>query len=145
MSRTRPRRGVALHLLVRPARRWSLHRRRTDAGVGSEPTTARLDQSRTGAAAEPEPPAGKVKSRTSGAELRNLEAQRRSTNHIVNEIDRPDRRDSTARSIESAPSWVLAQDNLAETRAILERRLVDIAKRGALYAWQVLLSAGLIR
>ncbi len=75
-----------------------------------------------------------------GAELRNIEAQQRSTHTIINEIDRQigglnnqvDRVGAEA---------VLAQDNMVEAQAILERRLVDIYKRGAMYAWQVLLSA----
>ncbi len=75
-----------------------------------------------------------------GAELRNLEAQRRSTNHIVNEIDRQIG-GLNSQVDRVGADLVLAQDNLAEKRAILERRLVDIAKRGALYVWQVLLSA----
>src|SRR5205814_3610156 len=36
---------------------------------------------------------------------------------------------------------LLAQDALEEKRAVLERRLVDIYKRGPLYASQVLLAA----
>jgi septal ring factor EnvC (AmiA/AmiB activator) len=36
---------------------------------------------------------------------------------------------------------ILAEDNLAERRAVLERRLVDIYKRGALYTFQALLAA----
>jgi septal ring factor EnvC (AmiA/AmiB activator) len=36
---------------------------------------------------------------------------------------------------------LLSQDALEEKRAVLERRLVDIYKRGALYAYQVLLTA----
>ena len=75
-----------------------------------------------------------------GAELRNLDAQRRSTNRIVNEIDRQIGGLNTQVDRVSA-DLVLTQDNLAETRAILERRLIDIAKRGALYVWQVLLTA----
>lgn len=75
-----------------------------------------------------------------GAELRNLEAQRRSTNTIINEIDRQIGGLNNQVDRVSA-ELVLAQDNLVESRAILERRLVDIYKRGAMYAWQVLLSA----
>jgi len=75
-----------------------------------------------------------------GAELRNLEAQRRSTNTIINEIDRQIGGLNNQVDRVSA-EMVLAQDNLVEARAILERRLVDIYKRGAMYAWQVLLSA----
>ncbi len=36
---------------------------------------------------------------------------------------------------------ILAEDNLAERRAVLERRLVDIYKRGPLYTFQALLAA----
>ena len=36
---------------------------------------------------------------------------------------------------------MLAQDALDEKHAVLERRLVDIYKRGALYGYQVLLAA----
>ncbi|HEY9013932.1 MAG TPA: peptidoglycan DD-metalloendopeptidase family protein, partial [Gemmatimonadales bacterium] len=36
---------------------------------------------------------------------------------------------------------ILAQDNLAERRAVLQRRLVDIYKRGPLHTFQVLLAA----
>ena len=54
-------------------------------------------------------------------ELANLEHQKDATNRIVNEL--------------------LAQDALAEKRAVLERRLVDIYKRGPLYTYQVLLAA----
>ena len=36
---------------------------------------------------------------------------------------------------------ILAEDNLAERRAVLERRLVDIYKRGPLYTFQVLFAA----
>ena len=36
---------------------------------------------------------------------------------------------------------LIAQDALLEKRAVLERRLVDIYKRGALYSWQVLFAA----
>lgn len=74
------------------------------------------------------------------AELRNLEAQRRTTNSIINEIDRQIGGLNSQVDRVSA-ELVLAQDNLIEARAVLERRLVDIYKRGALYAWQVLLSA----
>lgn len=73
-------------------------------------------------------------------ELTNLERQKESTQRIVNEIER--QIGGLAGQLERASAeLILAQDNLAERRAILERRLVDIYKRGALYAFQVLLSA----
>lgn len=139
MSRTRPRRGVALHLLVAllvvgpsiaaaQTPELEASRRRLDS--------IRVERERLQSQSR------RLESEVKdvGAELRNLEAQRRSTNHIVNEIDRQIGGLNSQVDRVSA-ELVLAQDNLAETRAILERRLVDIAKRGALYAWQVLLSA----
>jgi len=75
-----------------------------------------------------------------GAELRNLDAQRRSTNTIIHEIDRQIGGLNTQVDRVSA-EMVLSQDNMVEAYAVLERRLVDIYKRGAMYTWQVLLSA----
>src|SRR5216110_959903 len=73
-------------------------------------------------------------------ELANLERQKETTNRIVNELDRQisglsDQIDRTTVDL------LLAQDALEEKRAVLERRLVDIYKRGPLYASQVLLAA----
>lgn len=73
-------------------------------------------------------------------ELANIERQKETTNRIVNELDRQintlsDQIDRTTVDL------LLAQNALAEKRAVLERRLVDISKRGPLYAYQVLLAA----
>jgi len=73
-------------------------------------------------------------------ELANIERQKETTNRIVNELDRQinglsDQLDKTTVDL------LLAQNALAEKRAVLERRLVDIYKRGPLYAYQVLLAA----
>jgi len=73
-------------------------------------------------------------------ELANIERQKETTNRIVNELDRQintlsDQIDRTTVDL------LLAQNALAEKRAVLERRLVDIYKRGPLYAYQVLLAA----
>jgi septal ring factor EnvC (AmiA/AmiB activator) len=73
-------------------------------------------------------------------ELHNLERQRESTQRIVDEIERQigglsGKLDRTSAEL------ILAEDNLAERRAVLERRLVDIYKRGALYTFQALLAA----
>jgi septal ring factor EnvC (AmiA/AmiB activator) len=73
-------------------------------------------------------------------ELANLERQKETTNRIVNELDRQinglsDQIDRTTVDL------LLAQDALEEKRAVLERRLVDIYKRGPLYTYQVLLAA----
>jgi septal ring factor EnvC (AmiA/AmiB activator) len=75
-----------------------------------------------------------------GRELDNLERQRETTNRIVNELERQigglgSQVDNT--SVQLA----LAEDNLADRRAVLDRRLVDIYKRGPLYTFQVLLAA----
>ncbi|HEU4697715.1 MAG TPA: peptidoglycan DD-metalloendopeptidase family protein [Gemmatimonadales bacterium] len=73
-------------------------------------------------------------------ELTNLERQRESTNRIVEEIER--QIGGLSSQLErSTAELILAQDNLAERRAVLERRLVDIYKRGPLYAFQVMLTS----
>ena len=69
-------------------------------------------------------------------ELSNLERQRESTQRIVNEIER--QIGGLASQLDrSSAELILAEDNLAERRAVLERRLVDIYKRGPLYTFQV--------
>lgn len=78
--------------------------------------------------------------RDAQAELRNIERQRESTNQIVNEIDR--QIGGLGSELERASAQlILTEDNLTERRAVLERRLVDIYKRGPLYTFQVLLTA----
>ena len=73
-------------------------------------------------------------------ELHNLERQRESTQKIVDEIERQIGGLSGQLDRTSA-ELILAEDNLAERRAVLERRLVDIYKRGPLYTFQALLAA----
>ena len=73
-------------------------------------------------------------------ELSNIERQKETTNRIVNELDRQiyglsNQIDRTTLDL------LLAQDALSEKRAVLERRLEDIYKRGPLYAYQVLFAA----
>jgi murein hydrolase activator len=73
-------------------------------------------------------------------EIANIERQKSSTNRIVNELDR--QITGLGRQIDQITvDLLIAQDALLEKRAVLERRLVDIYKRGALYSWQVLLAA----
>src|SRR5690349_22960927 len=61
-------------------------------------------------------------------------------NRIVNELDR--QINSLSDQIDhTTVDLLLAQDALSEKRAVLERRLVDIYKRGPLYTYQVLLAA----
>jgi murein hydrolase activator len=73
-------------------------------------------------------------------ELTNLEHQRETTNRIVNELDRQVLELSGSID-QTTADLLLAQDALAEKRAVLQRRLVDIYKRGPLYTFQVLLAA----
>ena len=73
-------------------------------------------------------------------ELSNLERQKETTNRMVNELDRQ----ISGLSVQvdqMTVDLILAEDALAEKRAVLERRLVDITKRGPLYTYQVLLAA----
>src|SRR5688572_18263335 len=78
--------------------------------------------------------------RDAGAELRNIERQREVTNRLVNELERQ-MRGLGDQLLNSSQELALAQDNLLDRRAVLERRLIDIYKRGTLYTFQVLLTA----
>ena len=73
-------------------------------------------------------------------ELHNLERQRESTQKIVDEIERQIGGLSSQLDRTSA-ELILAEDNLSERRAVLERRLADIYKRGPMYTFQALLAA----
>jgi septal ring factor EnvC (AmiA/AmiB activator) len=73
-------------------------------------------------------------------EIANIESQKQTTNRIVNELDRQITGLGTQID-QITVDLLIAQDALLEKRAVLERRLVDIYKRGALYSWQVLLAA----
>src|SRR5258706_81073 len=73
-------------------------------------------------------------------EIANIEQQKQSTNRIVNELDRQITGLGTQID-QITVDLLIAQDALLEKRAVLERRLVDIYKRGALYSWEVLLAA----
>jgi septal ring factor EnvC (AmiA/AmiB activator) len=75
-----------------------------------------------------------------GAALNNWERRRDATSQLVNEIERQISGISSQLE-QSAAELTLSQDNLAERRAVLERRLSDIYKRGPLYTFQVLLTA----
>jgi murein hydrolase activator len=73
-------------------------------------------------------------------ELTNLERQRESTGRIVDEIERQIS-GLSGQLDRSSAELILAEDNLAERRAVLERRLVEIYQRGPLYTFQALLAA----
>jgi septal ring factor EnvC (AmiA/AmiB activator) len=73
-------------------------------------------------------------------ELANIDRQKQTTNRLVNELDR--QINGLGGQIDQTTvDLLLAQDALLEKRAVLERRLVDIHKRGALYSYEVLLTA----
>jgi septal ring factor EnvC (AmiA/AmiB activator) len=75
-----------------------------------------------------------------GATLRNIEEQRDATNRLVNEIERSIS-GLGSQLDHSAAELTLSQDNLADRKAVLQRRLADIYRRGPLYTFQVLLAA----
>ena len=73
-------------------------------------------------------------------EIANIESQKQTTNRIVNELDRQIT-GLSGQIDQITVDLLIAQDALLEKRAVLERRLVDVYKRGALYSYQVLLAA----
>lgn len=75
-----------------------------------------------------------------GEELDNLERQRHSTNKIVNELE-SQIGGLNGHVDQAGTALALAQDNLAEKRAVLQRRLSEIYKRGRLYTFEVLVAA----
>ena len=75
-----------------------------------------------------------------GSQLRNLERRREATTQLVNGIEREISNLGSQLDRASA-ELTLTQDNLADRRAVLRRRLADIYKRGPLYTFQVLLAA----
>ncbi len=78
--------------------------------------------------------------RTLADELGNLERQRNATGRLVNEMDRQTAALS-ARLDTITLDLLIAEDALAEKRAVRERRIVEIYKRGPLWDFQVLLAA----
>lgn len=77
---------------------------------------------------------------TIGGELDNIERQKSATSRIVNELDRQIG-SMTAELDTVTLDLLLTEDALAETRAILDKRLVEIYKRGPLWIFEVLLAA----
>ncbi len=85
---------------------------------------------------------GRIQGRVTdvSSQLRNIEGQRSATSSLVSEIER--QIGSLGTELErSAAEMALTEDNLVERKAVLQRRLVDIYKRGPLYTFQVLLAA----
>ena len=73
-------------------------------------------------------------------ELQNIEQQKGVTSRIVNELDRQIA-GMNAQLDTVTLDVMLAQDALAERRAVLDTRLVEIYKRGTLWIFEVLLAA----
>ncbi len=78
--------------------------------------------------------------RTISSELENIDQQKSVTSRMVNELDR--QIGGFKAQLDTVTlELMLAQDALAEKRAVLEKRLVQIYKRGPLWMVQVLLVA----
>lgn len=80
------------------------------------------------------------RARDISTELANLERQKAATSRLVNELDRQMATLGTQLDTVTL-DLLLAEDALAEKRAVRERRIVEIYKRGPLWAFQVLLAA----
>jgi septal ring factor EnvC (AmiA/AmiB activator) len=74
------------------------------------------------------------------AELDNIERQKSATSRIVNELDR--QIGSLRSELDTVTlDLILTEDALAESHAVLEKRLAEIYMRGPLWTFQVLLAA----
>lgn len=74
------------------------------------------------------------------AEIENLEQRKTTTGRMVNEIDRQISVLTLALDTITV-DLIVTEDALEEKKAVLERRLSDIYKRGSLWAFQVLMAA----
>ncbi len=80
------------------------------------------------------------RARNLSSEIRNIERQKSLTTRVVNELDR--QMAFMATQLDTVTmDLMLTQDALAETQAVLQRRLAQIYKRGSLWPFQVLLAA----
>jgi septal ring factor EnvC (AmiA/AmiB activator) len=78
--------------------------------------------------------------RNLSTELVNLDRQKNATSRLVNELDR--QLSQLGTQVDSITLELLvAQDALAEKRAVRERRIVELYKRGPMWAFQVMLAA----
>ena len=78
--------------------------------------------------------------RNLATEINNLDRQKHATARLVNELDR--QLGDLGTQLDSVTMDLLvAQDALAEKRAVRERRIVEVYKRGPLWGFQVLLVA----
>ncbi len=74
------------------------------------------------------------------SEVQNIQQQVRTTGRIVSELDLQITAMGSQIQRKTA-DLLIAQDALAEKQAVLQHRLIEISKRGPLYAAQVLLAA----
>ncbi len=78
--------------------------------------------------------------RTLGDEVRNLEAQRRTTRRLVDALDK--QLETINEEVTKAGAGLVeAETELADRRSALQRRMVEIYKRGSLYDVEAMLSA----
>jgi septal ring factor EnvC (AmiA/AmiB activator) len=78
--------------------------------------------------------------RNLATEINNLDRQKHATARLVNELDR--QLGDLGTQLDSVTmDLLIAQDALAEKRAVRERRIVEVYKRGPLWGFQVLLVA----
>lgn len=78
--------------------------------------------------------------RNLATEINNLDRQKHATARLVNELDR--QLGELGTQLDSVTmDLLIAQDALAEKRAVRERRIVEVYKRGPLWGFQVLLVA----
>ena len=136
------RAGAALLLfacLALPARRLAAQQTSPDTALeNSQQRLIEIRRERARLQAEMERLRGQVHSLSS--EVLNLQEQVRTTGRIVSELDLQIAAMGSQIERKTA-DLIIAQDALAEKRAILQHRLVEIAKRGPLYEVQVLLAA----
>jgi len=135
----RARAGAALLLLVLAARPLLAQQPAADTALeNSQQRLIEIRRERERLQTEMERLRGQVHSLSS--EVQNLQEQVRTTGRIVSELDLQIAAMGSQIERKTA-DLIIAQDALAEKRAILQHRLVEIAKRGPLYQVQVLLAA----
>ena len=132
---------VSIVIITFPVSRFPLHAQRPSYQQQMQENQRRLEGiRRERSEVEQELARLRTQAHSLTDEIANIERQKSSTNRIVNELDR--QITGLGRQIDQITvDLLIAQDALLEKRAVLERRLVDIYKRGALYGWQVLFAA----
>jgi septal ring factor EnvC (AmiA/AmiB activator) len=130
---------LAVALAAAPARRLAAQQPPADTALeNSQQRLIEIRRERLRLQAEMERLRGQV--HTLSSEVQNLREQVRTTGRIVSELDLQIATMGSQIERKTA-DLLIAQDALAEKRAILQHRLIGIAKRGPLYEVQVLLAA----